>query len=88
MSDQKSLSMEEIERLRPQEGQTADEFYKLRVDNQPSKLQQDENESKPKAQKPKDDLDKPVEEDEKQEKAKPAAKKTAAKKTTASTKKK
>ena len=64
------MNKEEIERLRPQEGQTADEFYKLRVDNQPSKLQQDE--PKPAAKK---EEAKPVEE------PKSAAKKTTARKT-------
>ncbi len=68
------MNKEEIERLRPQEGQTADEFYKLRVDNQPSKLQQDEKQEEPKPAAKKEEA-KPVEE------PKPAAKKTTARKT-------
>lgn len=43
MSDQpnekQKLTRDEIERLRPHEGQTADEFDQLRRDNQPSKLE-------------------------------------------------
>lgn len=71
------MNKEEIERLRPHEGMTADEYYELRKNNQPSKLQQEETEpveeTKPSAKKATEPVEEP----------KPAAKKTAARKTTA-----
>ena len=49
MSDQPvqpgaQLTQEELERLRPHEGLTAEEFDQLRRDNQPSRLREQENE--------------------------------------------
>lgn len=90
----KQLTTEEIEQLRPQEGMTAEEFDKLRQNNQPSRAQQVRNgdilpvekqeeskeESKPAAKREVKDVPKP----ETKEASKPAAKKTTtAKKTTA-----
>lgn len=45
MTDQRKLTKDEIERLRPQEGQTAAEFDQLRRDNQPSNLDDNKDSS-------------------------------------------
>lgn len=81
MSDQKNdpkapvqphprLTLEELERLRPQEGMTAAEFDKIRRDNQPSSLRETEEVQETEGDR------------EIKEIQKPAATKTAAKRTT------
>ncbi len=84
MSDQPTkshprLSKDEIEQLRPHEGLTAEEFDKLRQNNQPSALQQVRNGDILPVEKQTDPEPAP----EVEEAPKPAARKTAAKKTTA-----